>query len=638
MEKVCEGRTEAVKYKEGIIGEEEIWDVLLSEKKLKKTVTNEALWGQLVVPPVLPTTKGNTEEKAEKPEDWPPYVWSGDKATPAEMARYLFENQKEFDGGFTDSIPQEWYDGESTVESVDRYPLRRGRFKAIFEKLKQMFQENANLDIYYHKSKPTQKGVEGKAKRNKKTHASQARWQGNRVIMAYCGRCCSANEHVPVVRFQVKEKIECDPANPTVRTGRIRLFLTLLEVYYHPVVCKGVTEENEEGEDEGEGEKRGGVIEEGDGWSIHGAKEGNNVYMENLRQRTFGAWIEHLHKFNQPDATQNLEEFKGVPAASLIEFADAGSNDIRGQIAVKKPGDLPEQIDEVLYTRYVAWQIYNNVNMLGEEGIRQFTRFIPHANPTTYGRSGGRVVAGKFALETPRKYPIHLFVRGTYLLIGGFQKKANGMMAVKGDGTELVHQAAHTDFETKVYPTIESCTLLKNLQGPFTFNVAVESTRSIWVNQVDNVKTVQKNQSLVLQGDTVHGGMTQYFDQQSTDWFPSLHVVMDSGRFPKWDDHVQLAISPMTYQAASHLTNMSAPEYYSSFKKQVYGMKDMVAESKKRKRLNALTPKQKRMIRLFESACKEFEDDTEEEEEEKDDDDEDDDDDDDQNDQQYGSL
>jgi hypothetical protein len=262
--------------------------------------------------------------------------------------------------------------------------------------------------------------------------------------------------------------------------------------------------------------------------------------------------------------------------------------------------------------------------MMGEDGIRQFTRFIPHGNPKIYGKSGGAVVAGKTCLETPRVYPIHLFVRGTYLLVGGLQKKEDGTLATKDDGTMLVHQAAHGDFmhekvlidgrEKVVFNSMEECPLLEGLQWPFTFNVALENSRSIWVNKVNNVKTILKNQTLVVDGTSVHGGMTSFFNEQTTDWFPSLHMVMESSRYPKAEDSVQLAIHPETYVVPGHLRDLDDAGLMGGFDSLWDSMGAYAKESHKRKR--KLSKQLRRKVELFEEMRERLEEEEEEEEDE----------------------
>lgn len=601
MERVIEGSREVVEYKEGIVGEERIWEVLEEENDVDREL-NEAKWSQLEVAPNLPMTHWNQQEKVATPANWPPYRWTGDNATPVEMARYLFGRNGVFDGGFEDCVVHERYGKHSPVAKTKRYPVRRARYKDIFNELKRIFLENANLDIYVHQSKPT-KEVDGKTKRNAETHASQGRLTPTRSVVAYCARCRDEKTHVPVVRFKVVEEAQIIGNDPNLLTGTVRLYFELLEVYYHPVVCKGVRQ----------GHDKCGVKEEGEGWVIHGPKEGNNVFIEGLRRRTFGAWVQHLEKFKDPAAVQDLEAFKGVPAPELIQFQGASSNDIRGMISVMKPGDLPPQINEAFYTQYVAWQVYNNVNMMGEEGIRQFTRFIPHDNPIIYGRTGGAVIPGNFPLETPRKYPIHLFVKGTYLLVGGFQKKGDGTIAKMGDGTELVHQAAHGDFKNEWFETAEECPLLAHLEHPRTFNVALKSTRSIWVDTVENVKTINKNQSLVLNSETVHGGMTTYFNAASVDWFPSLHAVIDSSRYPRKENEVQLQIGAATYYVPAHLRGLDDAAYMVGLERLKENVEDWANEGDKKKR--KLTPRCKKMVKLMKALCEEIGPGEEEEEE-----------------------
>jgi hypothetical protein len=52
----------------------------------------------------------------------------------------------------------------------------------------------------------------------------------------------------------------------------------------------------------------------------------------------------------------------------------------------------------------------------------------------------------------------------------------------------------------------ENSPLLRGLSHPCTFNVAIETERTMWINSIGNEVTFKINETLANSADTVHGG------------------------------------------------------------------------------------------------------------------------------------
>lgn len=139
-----------------------------------------------------------------------------------------------------------------------------------------------------------------------------------------------------------------------------------------------------------------------------------------------------------------------------------------------------------------------------------------------------------------------------------------------------LHQMAHTDFASPAmedppspepdddyepdYISAEDSPLLRGgLTHPFTFNVALETLRCMWINCIHNEVTFKFGETLVNSADTVHGGMNWNVAEPTTnfEYRASLHGVFNSVRYPRRTDRVRLMASPDTYCPNEHFVYLS---------------------------------------------------------------------------------
>jgi hypothetical protein len=395
---------------------------------------------------------GEGEGEGDSAELHPPYLWTGENMNPPILAELLFGKGTKFDGRGgkgASMVEEEGQGGEDSGSDVEGDRKRKGkgsskagkkysasgrkqRFEEGCAEVKRLFKENADLDIDYLRTPPKRKvkGLE--------IHATQARFRDGRVIPFYCMRCCDKNkgEYIAVARAKVK----------VVDDGEIEgnkfYYLELMDVFFHEVNCGG----------------RKKCDSDDEGWEI--VKRPNGKLIESIREEAFKGWIEHMHRYKFPweegrsSKRDGRKKLKGMPpGGEAIAFgAEEGEEDrepdIRRQIAIKKPKDIPGVIKKVQFTQYVAWNIYNIMNERGLVG--EFTRYIPHPNPV-HIRS--RIIgAGQYPLVEGARRPIHLYVRGLFLLYGGMQAKVD-----MDAGEECIHQAAHSDFSNGFFQSVDDC-------------------------------------------------------------------------------------------------------------------------------------------------------------------------------------
>ena len=237
--------------------------------------------------------------------------------------------------------------------------------------------------------------------------------------------------------------------------------------------------------------------------------------------------------------------------------------DNRRQVILEKK--VPETINLEGLSRYMAWCIYRIVNQL--EIVEEFTRYRPI--PINLVPQKAKIKLGLWPCYKATK-PLHLFVEGVVLLFGGMaigdEKRVQMEEATEG---KCLHQAAHSDFSNGTFPNLNRCELLNGLVKPFAVNIAVEDQRKIYIGTPEKTITFNRNEMLLVGGDTVHGGMSYFFnpDASPVEYHPSLHFVFASRRFKKDDNFVSLPQEFGDYLPAAHAVNLKNKDVVSQWSK-----------------------------------------------------------------------
>ena len=115
------------------------------------------------------------------------------------------------------------------------------------------------------------------------------------------------------------------------------------------------------------------------------------------------------------------------------------------------------------------------------------------------------------------------------------------------------------DYEPDYISAEDSPLLRGGLTHPFTFNVALETLRCMWINCIHNEVIFKFGETLVNSADTVHGGMNWNVAEPTTnfEYRASLHGVFNSVRYPRILDRVRLMASPDTYCPNEHFVYLS---------------------------------------------------------------------------------
>jgi hypothetical protein len=113
----------------------------------------------------------------------------------------------------------------------------------------------------------------------------------------------------------------------------------------------------------------------------------------------------------------------------------------------------------------------------------------------------------------------HLSLQEVSLLFGGTEVRVVGDLPV--------HQVMHTDCVG--FNKFQANDNLTGKVYPGSFLFPLQSKRSIYVQNSNNVLTALKNQMLVFRGDLRHGGLTR----RETTWDVSVHGHIDSTHHPR---------------------------------------------------------------------------------------------------------
>ena len=94
---------------------------------------------------------------------------------------------------------------------------------------------------------------------------------------------------------------------------------------------------------------------------------------------------------------------------------------------------------------------------------------------------------------------------------------------------------------------------------PFAVNIAVEDERKIYVGKAENAIRFQRNEILLIGGDTVHGGVSYLFDKDHVpvQYHPSIHFVFGSKRFKKDENSVLLSYEAGNYLPPAYAANLT---------------------------------------------------------------------------------
>jgi hypothetical protein len=286
--------------------------------------------------------------------------------------------------------------------------------------------------------------------------------------------------------------------------------------------------------------------------------------LRQLRKAAFHSWIEELNK-KQPEKV-----LEGIPAGwHRIDLVGkhAKNMDLRLQKELLKATDIPKGINRTRFKQYAAWMTMNVINGNGLADC-----FSEHAS----GREKG--------------HPLHLFINGCVLVIGGVQLDEYGKVAK--EGTPLVHQAHHIDVKCEEFESADKCPLLSGLGNPCAFNTALADYREINVEDyilqerthrnpmVAMRFTALKNDVLILHCDATHSGCSYIWDGS---WHPSLHMVVQSSRYRQkpWD--AVLDIRPSLHVPTEQLSLVSKEGFTEWLKKLKVDIRNVVKIQDKHK-------------------------------------------------------
>jgi hypothetical protein len=360
----------------------------------------------------------------------------------------------------------------------------------------------------------------------------------------------------------------------------IQFSIAVEEIWFHDNACK------ESGFNQDKDPGNGGPLKNGPGYDIIAPSDGSKL--EELRAKAYSGWLNYINLYQQPgpnrqplgdEATLNPERV-GTPPGEPINFGPKPQLDNRTQLALTHPDTFPATIDLQAHTQYCGWQLYRYITKYNL--VKEWTSFRPHPNPkganmATIHADGTKKGVWQ-TLNPDPKCPVHLILNKIYLLWGGMQLTNEGNELLPPDQEPYVHQMAHVDFASprfevqegkkygkkkadysEEYPSPAESPLLRGLSHPATFNVAIETERSMWINNIANVVTFKKNWTVANSADTIHGGYAwnahDYKDEHDKFLYkPSLHLVMGSIRFPQIPNVVKLVVSPQTYCPKEHVT------------------------------------------------------------------------------------
>lgn len=478
--------------REGIIYDKEVEGVLKKHYK-----HNVDMWpGKIDLSP-KEDEYCREEEREAKPELHPPFLYTGENCRPRRLAELLMgEECRQFQGGST-----VWM-------NKDYHKIGRAkRYHEISDALMLLFKANANMELFYVKEDKNPAG------------ASKARWEANKHVTYFCEACYNGSKKkdlIAVVRVELKEEMEGE---------NIRCFFQILECFFHS--CKCYKSRGEEKFDNSE---------------VQLLKVEGSVFMDQVRKGAFENWIKELRK---------IKTSTGNGPVTRITLNSKEPHDARYQWRIQKASDVPPTIDKGKLAQILAWDLFR---VLKERNmVDGFTRHIPVSYAVK--RKGGKVKPGEWPLNTENAMPIHLYMRGCYLIWGGYSLDEKGYISEEIG----LDQIPHTDFGKTGFLSADECPLLNGLAHPCTFNTPIEDYRELYTCDGANERKhwkVKMNELLVLHADTIHGGKSYVYDQK---YHPSRHGAVESLRYPqkKGTDAVSLTVGPQTYMPPKFIVSMS---------------------------------------------------------------------------------
>jgi hypothetical protein len=520
------------------------------------------------------------------PTKLPPYYWDGTNTNSSMMAKYMFGEDKVYTGGHP-SVLKEVYPKEIPrghqlyVGTANRFKMRRTRYNLLINELKIQFKQDIGLDLGLAK-------IKGNVKSDRAGLANII--EPKRIVNLVCLQCADPEkaEFSPVVR------VKCNAVDDEDDPNKIVYSFSVLNVYFHDSVCT----------------KHPGKVSANGYQKVPCGSEEDGSKKESLRSAAFDRWIKFLHIWDDPE--------KQMPYASEINFGTQKHQfDKRLQVPIYEEVDLPREIREKPYIAFVAWRL---MEVICKRNLTQeWTREIPARYPSRTVETAQKEYP--LAPQQNNNLPVHLFMKGGLLLLGGIQlDKENPKKLEKVQAH--THQPAHTDIVNMHFNSCGDCPLLHGLNHPLTFNIAIEDERSIWVNDVTNVVKMDKNDMLVISADTVHGGMSYVFapkpkpktksqakkaklnegpEDNDVTWkpkyHPSFHGVLSSKRFPPTNDQIKYAHDLSSYLPRTHLGLLDEEEVCDLVRLIHKKMQDVAAHCKKnlkdsttKKVLNAYKP------------------------------------------------
>jgi hypothetical protein len=496
----------------------------------------------------------------------PPFLFNEANTHPLKMPALLFPTRENpsnpneldkviFDGGLDSFYVDPRLPEQATKKGVSENTKRavhKIHYDELIECVIQELKENANLDISYFPSPPGRKLSAGHL-----CSFSQTKKVNGRSIVFYCTRCCNIEEglYTPVIVGIFGLEHVAAPKD------HVKVTIEFTEFWFHNQNCQFSFKKCDEFPHYKEADEarkkapgKGGQLANAPGYELIQAAPGKRF--EQLRSLAYGRWLEMLKLYQKPGNPtpkgRNPKQI-GMPPGSKIHFSVDKKirRDNRMQQALTGPPDgWSDLVDLQAHTQFLAWHLVRLISRYNL--VQEWTSYRPHPNPKGW----------------------ELFEAS------GMQLDPTGQGLLSAGKKPFLHQMSHGDFPSpnfkKVFSNIKNkaeedfvtatnSPLLRGLHHPFTFNVALETERSIWISNIHHVVTFEKNQTLAISADTTHGGYSwnahEHKDMAGQFLYkPSLHCVLGSVRHPQIPDTVHLTISSETYCPKVHLQHMGTEQ------------------------------------------------------------------------------
>jgi hypothetical protein len=389
------------------------------------------------------------KERQAHPELHPPFLFTGENCRPTRMAELLMgEECREFEGG-------------KTVWMKEAYHRvgRAQRYHEISDALKRVFKGNGNTDLFYIKEDKNPAG------------AAKVRWEAKKHATYYCEPCYHGSgkkDLIAVVRVELKEEVKGE---------NVRCYFDIMECFLHS--CKLYKKEGKEMVD-----NREAVVLKAEG----------SVFMDEVRNLAFDKWRKELGK---------IKPGTGDGAVSNIKCRSNQTGSGWYQWRIQKPSDVPPSIDTGKLAQLLAWDLWR---ILKERNmVDGFTRHIPVSYAVK--RKGGKVKIGLWPLEKEVATRVHLYMRGCYLIWGGYSTDEKKTVLEEIELEQICHSSlgAPCSFQT---PIEDECEF-------YTCNCGEQ--RKHW--------KLKMNEMLVLGEDIACGGKACIYDNR---FHASRHGVVES--------------------------------------------------------------------------------------------------------------